>query len=101
HSFGDERRSIWSVSPESARRVRLTPSPPTHISDEDPRVSPDGKWVMFVRSGPLRRERLPGRLYLASITGTRLVGPLATIGPGVSYYGESSWHDQVDWHVVR
>ncbi|MEA2244901.1 MAG: hypothetical protein QOD24_4457 [Solirubrobacteraceae bacterium] len=101
HSFGDERRSIWSVSPESARRVRLTPSPPTHISDEDPRVSPDGKWVMFVRSGPLRRERLPGRLYLASITGTRLVGPLATIGPGVSYYGQSSWHDQVDWHVVR
>jgi hypothetical protein len=100
-SFGDERRSIWSVSPDSARQARLTPPPPIHISDEDPRISPDGKSVMFVRSGPLRGERLAGRLYLASIPGTRIVGPLATIGPGSSFYGQTSWHDQVDWHGAR
>jgi Tol biopolymer transport system component len=48
--FGLEHRSIWLLRPSGALVRRLTQPPAADLSDEAPRFSRDGRWILFVRS---------------------------------------------------
>jgi hypothetical protein len=85
-------------------RARVLTSPPTpRFSDEAPRLSRDGRWAMFVRSGPTRAGGdTPGALYLIRIAHRPvLVGPIARLGPGGVYYGSYDWPERYDWYEPR
>ncbi len=82
--FGLERRSIWSLRFDGGRR-RLTS--PGVVSDELPRWSPDGRYVLFVRtrkgqvasgwstSGPVATSACVRRCPAESVTTTTTAGP--------------------------
>lgn len=91
--FGREGRSIWLVPVDGGPRVRLTPPPPAGYSDETPRFTASGRFVLFVRSGPTdRNANAAGRLYAVEAGGThRVFGPIADLGSGGNYYGRYGW----------
>lgn len=94
--FGRERRSLWLLSLDGRARRRLT-RPPSGLSDEFPRWSSDGRFLLFVRSGPTAPNATAGgSLYLLPLGG-RPVGPLADLGSTSNSYGHYSWFDQLDW----
>ena len=100
--FGRERRSIWLLGDDGSRRRQLTRAP-RGASDELPRWSRDGRWVLFVRTRPSRAPlQAAGRLFLARVgPGGRpqgLFGPLARLGPASNYYGHYSWATATDWY---
>jgi len=95
--FGLERRSIWLIRLDGSGRKRLT-SPPPGRTDESPRWSADGRFVLFVRAGPTARgATAPGSLWLVRVGDGRLFGPLARAGRVANYYGHYGWADAVDW----
>jgi hypothetical protein len=91
-AFGDERRAIWLA--RAGRRPRaLTDEPPPGTSDERPLLAPDGRNVLWVRSGPTRPDAsAPGALFAG-----RAGGPLAQLGRTGNYYGTYGWSLQLDW----
>ena len=83
----------------SSRR-RLT-DPPRGATDELPRWSADGRWILFVRSGPTKEDAsTAGRLYLVAASGDELVGPVIRLAGG-NYYGHYSWAEETDWYRPR
>jgi hypothetical protein len=92
--FGLEARSIWLVPlAGGGRPTRLTPAPPPGLTDEEPQWTPDGRFVLFVRSGPTDRNAdARGRLYAVEAGGGhRVYGPLADLGVGGNDYGTYGW----------
>jgi hypothetical protein len=80
--------SLWRVGIDGSRH-RLT-TPPRGYADESPRISRDGRTILFVRS---RNGR--GSLY--ALRGGRLVGPLLSLGYDLGYYGHHDWWATADW----
>jgi WD40 repeat protein len=76
------RWSLWRVGLDGSQR-RLT-SPPPGYSDDSPRFSRDGRTLFFVRS-----RKGVGKLY--ALRGGRVLGPLASLGSRVGYYGHTEW----------
>ena len=74
--------ALWQVSLDGLE-YRLT-SPPAGYSDDSPRFSPDGRTLFFVRS-----RKGVGALY--ALHGGRLLGPLASLGFDLGYYGHHAW----------
>jgi Tol biopolymer transport system component len=100
--FGQEDRGIWLLAADGSQRRPLT-SPPAGFTDEYPRWSRDGNWLLFVRSGPTRPDAVAsGRLYLARIgpgNGQATVfGPIAGLDPADNYYGHYNWPYQLSWY---
>lgn len=92
---GQEQRSIELFPMHNGRRTRLT-TPPPGTSDESPRLTRDGRWVLFIRS-KLTRTGATGAGYLISTSkpGGRPIGPLFTAGPASDYYGTYNWTEAV------
>lgn len=80
--------ALWRVGLDGSTG-RLT-SPPAGFADESPRLSRDGRTVMFVRS-----RKGSGQLY--ALRGTRLAGPLLSLGNSLGYYGHQNWWFTADW----
>lgn len=76
------RWQLWRVGQDGSQR-RLT-SPPPGYTDESPRFSPDGRTLFFVRS-----RKGVGKLY--ALRGGLLLGPLASLGYQLGYYGHHAW----------
>jgi hypothetical protein len=74
--------SLWRVGLDGSQR-RLT-SPPAGYSDDSPRYSGDGRTLFFVRS-----RTGVGRLY--ALRSGRLLGPFASLGFQLGYYGHHAW----------
>jgi dipeptidyl aminopeptidase/acylaminoacyl peptidase len=90
--FGQERRSIRLLD---GRRLA---SPPRGATDESPRLSRDGRYLLFVRSGPTTpNAQSSGALYLERLSDRKLFGPLARLGPTDNYYGHYDWPSDLDW----
>jgi hypothetical protein len=79
-NFFHTRWSLWRIGFDGARR-RLT-SPPPGYADESPRFS--GKTLFFVRS-----RRGVGRVY--ALRDGKLLGPFASLGSDIGYYGHHAW----------
>jgi WD40 repeat protein len=86
--FFSTRWSLWAVGLDGSRS-RLTRPPEGH-ADESPRWSRDGRSLLFVRS-----RRGLGRLYLWR--GGQAIGPLASFGYSLGYYGHHDWWYAADW----
>jgi Tol biopolymer transport system component len=99
--FGIQHRSIWLLRPSGEVIRRLTLPPATDLSDEAPRFSRDGRWVMFVRSRVLP-VRIGGAsadtLELERATGAGGAVPIVSFTSGdFSYYDHFDWPYEVDW----
>jgi hypothetical protein len=98
--FGLEARSLWLLSRDGRGRRKLT-SPPTGFSDELPRWSADGRWLLFVRSGPTRGDATTaGTLSLVAADGSKTFASLGRLR-GQNFYGHYSWARQTDWYRPR
>ncbi|HTX08974.1 MAG TPA: hypothetical protein VME22_10210 [Solirubrobacteraceae bacterium] len=105
--FGIEHRSIWLLRARSGARVRRLSVPPAaDLSDEAPRFSRDGRWVMFVRSrvlaGPGSSDRSEDTLELARASGVGSATALvAFTSEDFSYYDHFDWPQEIDWYQPR
>ena len=94
--FGTEHRSLFLLPVSGGPARRLT-SPPANRSDEYPQWSDDGRFVLFVRSGPTTADASArGALYLLDVQTHRTYGPLAQLR-GSNYYGHYSWPSELVW----
>jgi WD40 repeat protein len=94
--FGLEHRSI--MVREGGRWRRLT-RPPERATDELPRWSRDGRFLLFVRSGFTNRNaNSTGSLHAVRLDGT-VVGPIVRLGQTGNYYGHYGWAEQTDWYT--
>jgi hypothetical protein len=82
--------SLWRIGPGGSR-TRLT-RPPAGYVDETPRVSRDGRTIMFVRS-----HHGHGKLY--ALRDGHLIGPLLPLGFSTGYYGRQTWWDRMAWSL--
>jgi len=76
-SWGQEPLSLWRVERKSGRARELEPKATTSDSFED--ISPDGKWMVFVRT-----ENKASHLYIRATDGTgeaRRVGTVEGVVP--------------------
>lgn len=101
-SLGLQHRSIWLLAPAGKPLRRLT-LPPSGSSDEAPRFSRDGRWILFVRShvgsGSLSRDTL--ELVPAARTGAAAPIPLATFtSSDISFYDHFRWPSEVAWSAA-
>jgi hypothetical protein len=88
--IGREHRSIWQLLPT---RRRLT-SPPAGLTDEFPRLLPDGS-VLFVRTrSHATRLQLYGVGTVELLRGGKLTA-LGSAGRASNYYGHYDWLDVV------
>ena len=100
--FGLEHRSIWLVRPGGGVIRRLTAPPARDLTDEAPRFSRDGRWILFVRS----RVVLVGSVSAISRDTLELVRASGAGGPvpvaaftsdDFSYYDHFSWPSEIAW----
>ncbi len=101
--FGVEHRSVWLLRAGSGGRVRrLTLPPAADLSDEAPRFSRDGRWILFVRT-----RLVPGGEFGSSRDTLELVPaggaggavPLVDFTSGdISYYDHFEWPYELDWY---
>ena len=103
--FGVQHRSIWLLRPNGTRVRRLTSPPARDLSDEAPRFSRDGRWILFIRT----RTHLPNPATGPSISRDtiELVRTSADRAPvpiidftsnDFSYYDHFSWPDEIAWY---
>jgi hypothetical protein len=90
--FYSGRWALWEIG-LGGRETRLT-RPPRGSMDESPRVSKDGRTILFVRA---RR----GRGQLFALRDGRLVGPLLSLGYQLGYYGHTDWWQTMSWSQPR
>jgi Tol biopolymer transport system component len=101
--FGTEHRSIWVLRMRGGHRQRLTFAADSNTTDESPRVSRDGRIILFVRTTTPRHGQPTGRLYALRRVGTqprrwRLSGPMVKLAHGGNYYGHYGWGYATDWY---
>jgi Tol biopolymer transport system component len=91
-SFFATHWALWRVGLDGSTR-QLT-SPPHGYTDESPRISRDGRTLMFVRS-----RKGTGKLY--ALRASKVVGPLLVFGNNTGYYGHHDWWLTADWSAGR
>jgi dipeptidyl aminopeptidase/acylaminoacyl peptidase len=93
--FGAERRSIWVVGFDGSRR-RLTW--PGAATDELPRWSRDGRYILFVRTRlPRGGSAARGSLRLVDVRSGREIALPVSLSGGIGYYGHYGWSESTDW----
>jgi Tol biopolymer transport system component len=104
--FGIQHRSIWLLSPTGRVMRRLTTPPASDLSDETPRFSRDGRWILFVRSHVVTvttTSTSHDTLELVPAAGS---GPAATIpiasftSNDVSFYDHFQWPSEIAWSAA-
>lgn len=94
--FGTERRSIWIVGFDGSRR-RLTS--PGAASDELPRWSRNGRYVLFVRTRLGRGSSAArGNFRLVDVRSGRATAVAVSVSGGIGYYGHYGWAETTDWY---
>jgi hypothetical protein len=101
-AFGHQHRSIWLLGAGGTPIHRLTRPPAGDLSDESPRFSTDGRWVLFVRSRvvPVERSGISkDTIEMVPADGTGSAVSLAAFtSSDASYYDHFDWPDQIAWH---
>jgi Tol biopolymer transport system component len=103
--FGVEHRSIWLLRANGAAVRQLTTPPARDLSDEAPRFSHDGRWILFVRSkvvvvGQAAISR--DTIELVRAAGSESPVPVIDFTSNdFSYYDHFAWPDEIDWSQPR
>src|SRR5438876_1894367 len=94
--FDTAERSIWLLASDGSRRRLLVGKSKDGISDEQPRWSREGSWILFLQhpARPFPRAAL----YLISIKTGQRRGPYAQINGGLGYYGYHDWDGAAAWY---
>jgi hypothetical protein len=96
--FGSEHRSIWLLRPGGAVIRRLTLPPAPGLSDEAPRFSRDGRWIMFVRSHVLSGDASRDTVELVRTSGVGGAVPIVDFtSDDISFYDHFDWPSEIDW----
>jgi Tol biopolymer transport system component len=99
--FGLEHRSIWLLHAGSGAVIRrLTLAPSAEQSDEAPRVSRDGRWIMFVRTRVVPSGSRD-TLEVVRTSGGPPVPILDFSSGDFSYYDHFDWPYEIDWYQPR
>ena len=102
--FGAEHRSIYLLRSDGAVVRRLSQPGAADQSDEAPRFSPNGRWVLFVRSrvvtvGTSAYSRDTIEIVRASGAGAGGAIPVLTFRSGdLSYYDHFEWPAEIAWY---
>lgn len=100
--FGAEHRSIWLIPGRGRPPVRLTTPVGADVSDELPRLSRDGRTILFIRGVSSLRTGQRGELELLTLGAdgrAQMIGPLADLGSaGIGYYDAYPWGLLTAWH---
>jgi hypothetical protein len=104
--FGIEHRSVWLLRASDGARIRRLSLPPaSDLSDEAPRLSRDGRWVMFVRSRVLTASLASSSRDTIELVRTSGAGgplPIVSFTSGdISYYDHFDWPYEIDWYQTR
>jgi dipeptidyl aminopeptidase/acylaminoacyl peptidase len=94
--FDTAERSIWLLRTDGKRKRLLVGKPGDRISDEFPRWSRDGRFVLYVEHAA--RPDAAASLHLVNLSIGRRTGPLARIGDGLGYYGYHDWEAVSAWY---
>jgi Tol biopolymer transport system component len=97
--FDAADRSLWLLGRPSPRR--LTGRDGDGVSEEFPRWSSDGRWLVFVRHAS--RSGAPAELVLARVGSGRASVELRVgrLSPQLGYYGHHDWGAVSDWYRPR
>ncbi len=104
--FGTQHRSIWLLTPRGTVVRRLTTPPASDLSDEAPRFSRDGSWLLFVRTrivaaGTTDTSRDTLELVPADRTGPAVSIPIASFTSNdFSYYDHFQWPSEIAWSAA-
>ena len=98
--FGVQHRSIWLLAPDGRILRRLTTPPAPNLSDEAPRFSHNGRWIMFVRTQVRGFSSIDTlELVPAARSGAASTVALLRFTSGdISFYDHFSWAQEIDWH---
>ena len=103
-SFGREHRSIWVLHPDGHRIRRLT-RPPADLSDEAPRFSRDGRWIVFVRTRVVTVGQSAISKDIVELTRTGGTGGAVPVisftSDDFSYYDHFNWPEETAWFSGR
>lgn len=93
--FDRAERSIWLLSRDGSHRRLLVGKPGDRLSDEQPRWSHDGRWILYLEHPA--HFGTTAQLYLVDVkTGARR-GPFGRIAGG-GYYGYHDWNELAAWY---
>lgn len=101
--FGLQHRSLWLLTPTGKVLRRLTTPPADDLSDEAPRFSHDGRWILFVRTQVIAKGLSTSSRDTLELVPAARVGPAATIPIALftsndfSYYDHFSWPSEIAW----
>jgi Tol biopolymer transport system component len=102
--FGFAHRSIWLLAPDGRILRRIASPSSLQLSDEAPRFSRDGRWILFVESrvvpvGDSAISRDTIELVPAAAGGDAPAIPIVHFSSDdFSYYDHFSWPSEIDWH---
>lgn len=102
-SLGQEGRGLRQVSLVRDERRQLTEPSGAGVSDESPRWSRAGAWLLFVRVAASRdgdgRLGAPAFVSASGATGGDVTPMLEMAGPSDSYYGHYDWAERITWDL--
>jgi Tol biopolymer transport system component len=100
--FGAEHRSVYLLRSDGALVRRLSQPGAADLSDEAPRFSRDGGWVLFVRSRVVTvgtSAYSHDTIELVRASGAGPAVPVLSFTSGdFSYYDHFDWPTEIDWY---
>jgi hypothetical protein len=104
--FGHQHRSIWLLRADGhpVRRLSRPPASEPDLSDEAPRFSSDGRWILFVRTRvvPAGRSALSeDTIELVRADGGGAVPIVHFTSGDFSYYDHFGWPSEIAWFSGR
>jgi dipeptidyl aminopeptidase/acylaminoacyl peptidase len=91
--FDTAERSIWVLG---SRERLLVGRPGDGGSDEQPRWSRDGRWILYVHHPA--RPQPKAILYLVNVANGERRGPFGHVDGGLGYYGRHDWNGLAAWY---
>lgn len=101
--FGLEHKSIWLFPSATAPPRRLTLPHPKTTTDELPRISRNGRYILYIVASKNTSDALGERqaaLWAIPLkaTDSKPIGPIAQLGTSGSSYGQYGWGSSTAWH---
>jgi dipeptidyl aminopeptidase/acylaminoacyl peptidase len=103
--LGLDHRSIWLLRSDGSVVRRLTSPPAGGLSDEAPRFSRDGRWILFLRTRLVSGGESTiskATIELVPTTGVGGVVPIVDFtSDDFGFYDHFRWADEIAWYQPR